>query len=140
LNVVKILSSRSWRLSSETQVNIYKSLVRSIIEYSSIIIENAARSNFQKLNVIQNNAIRAIFKQPQRSHQETLLDLANLPSISQRFQDLNNNYLTKCIQLENPLVMDLIQDFLTFNNRGEGVSTPLSGYKQLIEQLAGNKP
>jgi hypothetical protein len=139
LNVVKILSSRSWRLSSETLINIYKSLVRSIIEYSSIIIENAARSNFQKLNVIQNNAIRAIFKQPHRSHQETLLDLANLPSISQRFQDLNNNYLTKCIQFENPLVMDLIQDFLTFNNRGEGISTPLSGYKQLIEQLAGNK-
>jgi len=128
LNIIKILSSKSWHLSQATLVNIYKSIVRSIMEYSSIIFHSIAVTNFHKLEVIQNNAIRSIFKLPYLTNQETLLSISHIEGLKERFHNLNHKYLTNCIKTKNPLIMDLMDEFKQFHPRPSSNNTPLSPF------------
>ena len=132
LNIIKILSSKSWRLSQSTLVNIYKSIVRSIMEYSSIIFHGLAVTNFHKLEVIQNNAIRSIFKLPYLTHQETLLSVSHVECLKERFRTLSHKYLTNCIENKNPLILDLSEEFKQFNSRPNSTNTPLSPFSNIF--------
>ena len=58
---MKILSHKSWFLNEKTLIQIYNVLIRSIIDYSSPII---SKTNSNTLQIIQNNALRIIFKKP----------------------------------------------------------------------------
>ena len=47
VNIIKILSHKKWKLSCNTLISMYKSLVRSIIEYSDFILPFlAAKSKY----------------------------------------------------------------------------------------------
>ena len=52
LNFLKIVSKRKYGFSKETLEQLFKSHIRSILEYSSIIFPTLSESNFHKLNVI----------------------------------------------------------------------------------------
>jgi hypothetical protein len=53
LNVLKILSNKKWGLSKKTLTEIYKSLIRSLLEFSSIIYPCFSISNLDLLEKIQ---------------------------------------------------------------------------------------
>ena len=53
LNIIKILSHKSWKLETNTLKAIYYSLIRSIIDYNSIIYPLLSNSNKNKINAIQ---------------------------------------------------------------------------------------
>ena len=54
INILKILAHSSWGLSKETLKQLYNSIIRSLLEYSSTIIPRFSTSNLNKLNCIQN--------------------------------------------------------------------------------------
>ena len=58
LNILKILSNKSWCLNNNTLKCIYFSLIRSIIEYNSIIYPLISESNKKRLRAIQIKALR----------------------------------------------------------------------------------
>ncbi len=58
LNVIKILTNKSWKLNKHTLTNIYISLIRSIIDYSSLIFKNLAKNITKSIQAIQNNVLR----------------------------------------------------------------------------------
>jgi hypothetical protein len=62
LNCIKILSQKNFKLTEDTLVQIYIALVRSVMEYSSIIFSRLSNKNYKRLQAIQNSALRAIFK------------------------------------------------------------------------------
>ena len=63
LNLLRILSfKKHWQLNKRTLINIYKSLVRSIIDYSAYLSSFISDSFTEKLERIQNSALRIIFK------------------------------------------------------------------------------
>jgi hypothetical protein len=53
LNIIKILSHKSWKLETNTLKAIYYSLIISIIDYNSIIYPLLSNSNKNKINAIQ---------------------------------------------------------------------------------------
>jgi hypothetical protein len=53
MNVLKVLSNKSWVLSTETLNNVYNSLIRSLLEYSSIIYLAFSNTNMVNLERIQ---------------------------------------------------------------------------------------
>ncbi len=54
LNFLKIVSKRSFGLSSDTLNSLYISIIRSVLEYSSIITPNMTTSSLNKLTIRQN--------------------------------------------------------------------------------------
>jgi hypothetical protein len=61
---MKILSHKSWFLKEKTLIQIYNVLIRSIIDYSVILSPIISKTNLNTLQIIQNNALRIIFKKP----------------------------------------------------------------------------
>jgi hypothetical protein len=111
LNVLKILSNKSWCLSSETLKCVYFSLIRSIIEYNSIIFPIICESNKKKIRAIQYKALKIAFKKPIKTRNEELLKLANTTTIDNRIEILNKKYIRNCIDNNNELVKEIIKKY-----------------------------
>jgi hypothetical protein len=76
LNIIKILSHKSWKSSTSTLIHIYKTLIGSLFNYSAFCANQALQFWLKKLQVIQNSAIRAIYKLPYDTATEDLLGIA----------------------------------------------------------------
>jgi hypothetical protein len=111
LNVIKILSNKSKKLTTKTLTTIYLSLIRSIIDYSSILLPSLSNSLTKTIQVIQNTAMKCIFKLNYLTSTEEVTRISGLPSISERTKLLNERYLTNCIKFGNPLIIDLIKQY-----------------------------
>lgn len=60
INVLKSLTGTKWGAGKETMVILYKTLVRSIIDYGSEVYHSASDSVLQKLDVVQSQCLRII--------------------------------------------------------------------------------
>ena len=58
LNLLKVVSKLDWGGDRKTLLRIYRSLIRSKLDYGSIIYGSARKSYLQKLEPIQNQALR----------------------------------------------------------------------------------
>jgi len=134
LNIIKILSCKTWKLRPDTLMNIYKSLIRSIMEYSSILYPLISQRSFKKLEIIQNKAIRISYKCGWRENTSELLAMAKLDDLKQRFDELNSRYLEKCL-LSNELIIELTQNFKDFRSRPGSEKSILAKYFEDIDLL-----
>ena len=89
LNCLKVLSSKDFKLTTKTLVQIYSTLIRSVLEYSSMINCRISKKNYKKLQAIQNSALRSIFKIPYMTNSNTIEIISGVPQIKDRFKDLN---------------------------------------------------
>ena len=134
LNVIKILSCKYWILRPETLINIYKMLIRSIMEYSSILYPLISPCTYKKLEVIQNKAIRLSFKDGWRDNTKNLVTRANISDLKQRFDELNSRYLLKCLASDNELIFELMEDLKNFKSR-PGKKTVLAKYFDYFHEI-----
>jgi len=84
LNIIRVINSSRWHLTKKTKVEIYHSLVRSIMEYASFIYDP----------MVTNLASRVIFKKNKLIigkliSNERLLNLANEKTIEIRLRTKN---------------------------------------------------
>ena len=95
LNILKILSHKSWMLTVKTLLQIYNVLIRSIIDYSSIIAPIISATNLNVLQIIQNKALRIIYKKSlfTRTSNEWLHEQASLCTIKDRLKLLRKRYM-----------------------------------------------
>ncbi len=116
LNVLRILSYyESWRINKKILVNIYISLTRSLFEYMSFIFVKLSNSNKETLCAIQNNALRIIFKKKiDECSIEELHNLAKIPRLETGLKALTNKYYWNSIQTNNPVIVDLVDEFKLF--------------------------
>jgi hypothetical protein len=120
ISILKILSyDRHMRLNEATLIKIYKILVRSVIDYSCLIVNNIAKTHIEALERIQNNCLRAIYKINPLDHitNESLREKSSLCTIEDRLKALANRYLNKAVNTQNPLVNDMIDNYCAFRNR-----------------------
>ena len=97
----------------------YKVLVRSVIDYASVISIASSDEVIRKLEVMQNNALRIIFKVSFNDHVsvDTLRSWAGVESIADRHRQLLPNYYEKAIVTNNPLVNQLFKNYKDFKER-----------------------
>jgi exonuclease III/ribonuclease HI len=57
LNLMRAVSGRNWGASTKTLLQIYRVLIRSVVDYGSVAIDSASGSALSKLDVIQNKAL-----------------------------------------------------------------------------------
>ena len=128
LNIIKILSHSKWKLTKETLLSLYRSLVGSIIEYSFFAISEISITNLNYLQSIQNQTIRLIFKKNLETSSEELHKMSKLKTVSERYNELNLRYMQKSSQT-NPLMSQLIQEYTESINsiiKTDYQSTPLT--------------
>ena len=79
----------------KTLLQIYNVLIRSIIDYSSIIAPIISATNLNVLQIIQNKALRIIYKKSlfTRTSNEWLHEQASLCTIKDRLKLLRKRYM-----------------------------------------------
>ena len=114
MNILKIVSCKKWGLSIETRLIIYKSLIRSIMEYSAIIQPCLTSASMQVLNTIQNNCLKIICNKSKYSSTTEILQTVHVEALEFRFDNLNTNYIRNCLDQENELIVDLFMEYKNF--------------------------
>jgi hypothetical protein len=89
LNCLKILAHKSWNLTKDTLKQVYFALVRSVIEYSSLVLPKICKSSFLKIQIIQNCAIKVIHKLLFREHTVLVHKISGIERLESRFRKLN---------------------------------------------------
>ena len=97
LNLLKAIRGKDWGASPETILYTYKSYVRPILEYGSILFAYSEDSLLRKIQAIETQAIKIAFRLPpwttnfwcyQYANIEPILD--RLKSQAKRFLNLNS--------------------------------------------------
>ena len=129
LNILKILSNKSWSLSSDILKCIYFSLIRSIIEYNSMIFPLISE-RIKRLRAIQYNALKISYRKPLKTTNTELLTLSKTTI-------LNERYFENCIKFNNKLVQEIVKNYLNWYtiNRNSNYKTILCNYRENIENL-----
>lgn len=99
------LMNRRSILSSKTKLNIYSTLIRPCITYGCPVWSNTSKTNHQKLQVLQNKALKLAFNTPFRTNLTKLHDTIHFPTLFQFILKLTKKfYLTTNPNNQNNLI------------------------------------
>lgn len=113
LNILKIISHKSWMMKLENKVAIYYSLVRSVIEYSAFLIPILSSNLIKIIKTIQNTALRTILNVNVVDKIKIceLESKTKVESIETRLRFLRDKYLKDARSNNNPLIIELDKDW-----------------------------
>jgi len=121
LNILKVMSYNNWGLTPETLMGVYKSLIRSIIEYVSFAHNCMSKKSKKFLQKLQNNSIRICYKikfneltQKMVSTQE-IHKIANIEMIEKRCETLKKEYIENAVATSNPIICGLINEYRNYS-------------------------
>ena len=95
LNLLKVLSSTDWGSDSSTLLKLYRSLIRSKLDYGSIVYGSARKSYLQMLDTIHHQGLRLALGAFRTSPVESLYAEAGEPSLTLRRKKLSLQYATR---------------------------------------------
>ena len=108
-NILKCLSFKKWALEPRLQLRVYKSLIRSNIEYASILLI-LTEKNIKTLSSIQYHALRIIYKEKIGCSNQYLHDISGIGKIEDRLSNLSSRYIEMSILNKNPLITKLLNE------------------------------
>ena len=118
LDIIKVVSSTEWGAEKKVLLNLYRSLVRSKLDYGCFIYGSARKSYIKILDAVHHQGLRLCLGAYRTSPVESLYAEANEPSLEHRRIKLGLQYATKlraypsnpaydCVF--NPLYQDIYQ-------------------------------
>ena len=78
-------------MKEENQIRIYKSLVRSSLEYASPVMIMST-NNIERLSGIQYQALKIIYKERLECSSQYLHDISQIEKLEERLFQLTSNY------------------------------------------------
>ena len=113
LNLLKVVAHQSWGADRETTMKLYRALVRSKLDYGSIVYGAAHQSYVNKLEPIQNSALRLALGAFKSTYVPSLNAEANEPPLYIRRIKLGLQYLVKLKSFpQNPAYQSIFGDNL----------------------------
>ena len=97
MTIIKFLRGTWWGSDPQTLITLYKSYVRSVIEYASFVYFPTRKNSIYKLERIQYQAIRLALGYRRSTPTNILLAESKLPLLSERAKFLANRYVTKVL-------------------------------------------
>lgn len=136
LNMLKTLAGVRWGCHPSTMLTLYKSVIRSQLEYGAIIFHNTAKTHSKRLDIIQNQAIRTCMGYMRSSPIAAMEVEANIPPLAIRRQFLADKYFLRTYSIENHPVKQQMETWAKFMIKSEYWAikpTPalLQSYKKL---------
>ena len=95
LDILKVLSSSDWGGDHTVLLNLYRSLIRSKLDYGSIVYGSARKSYLKSLDTIHHQGLRLALGAFHISPIESLYAESNEPSLYIRREKLSLQYVTK---------------------------------------------
>ena len=95
LDVLKVLCNTNWGGDRSVLLNLYRSLVRSKLDYGSIVYGSARKSYLKCLDTIHHQGLRLALGAFRTSPVESLYAESNEPSLYTRRENLSLQYTTK---------------------------------------------
>lgn len=92
LNILKAISSKNWGAEYHVLINTYKSLIRSKIDYGSVIYNSAPKNRLQILDPIHHAGARISTGAFRTSPVNAISSEANLPPLEVRRNQLSISY------------------------------------------------
>ncbi|XP_046563233.1 uncharacterized protein LOC124272130 [Haliotis rubra] len=109
LNAIRATSGSSWGANSDTLLTLYKTLIRSKIDYGCEAYHSASKTVLNRLETIQYRALKLVTgAAAHTSHQALLVETGELP-LELRREKMTLNYWSRC---SNPLVTRLWKEEL----------------------------
>ncbi len=94
ISLLRFLSRSTTEPNMKTMLNLYKSLIRTIITYGSHVLLTAKANIWERLQVTQNKGIRAAIGVPPYTSVEYIHKLSNVPKIKVHATDLLKQAIT----------------------------------------------
>ena len=121
LNLLRIISAQSNKHNPNMLATLYTSIIRTIFEYGSIGMINAAETHFDKLQLIQNQAMRIMMKSPAYTSVTDLHDCTGLPRIKQHLIDFVKMRV-ESMKRSSPIIWESINAFKNVQHISENSS------------------
>lgn len=132
LNILKSLSKISWGADPKILLMLYKSLVRSHFEYGFLCF-GSVHKLVDKLDKIQNNALRLITGAFKTTPINAMQLECNLPPIKIRLEHLKERFILKIYTNKNNTLLNYLSSASsTFFNKCPFVLENISGFLQFL--------
>ena len=125
INLLKILSSKIYCINPKYLLTIYKALVLSLIQYSMLPYAITSNKIKKDLQVIQNRAIRVIFKLNKRTSKKILQSVSNIEPLENRLKKLMINFINKSALHSNE-IKSIIEAFDSNENNKKSILSYIS--------------
>ena len=112
VNILKALTGTTWGADREYLLKIYTVYIRSKLTYGAPAITSAADTRIEKLNKVQNAALRVALGARRSSPIPALQIEANIPPLKIHLNQINSIYYLKSKAQGNshPLIQEILQD------------------------------
>ena len=109
LNLLKALRGQSWGASPETILYSYRTFIRPLLEYGSILFAYASDHLLRKIQAIETSAIKLAFRLAPWATNASCYSLVTFPKILDRLKDLSKKFLeqNKNDDLIKPLIENI---------------------------------
>jgi hypothetical protein len=121
------LTCRKSKMSIRNKLVLYKSIIRPVMTYASVVWGHASASQLNKLQVIQNRFLRTAFNSPWFVRNNQLHREANLPMLKEFLHEIALRSFEKAKVHENPLVREAVDYDETGPSRYKRPKTVLNG-------------
>lgn len=95
LNLLRVVAHNDWGADRKVLLNLYRTIVRSKLDYGAIVYGSARKSYLQMLDPIHNQGLRLALGAFRTSPSDSLLAEANEPSLYDRRLKLSMQYALK---------------------------------------------
>ena len=95
LNLLRVLANTDWGADRRVLLRLYRTLIRSKLDYGSIVYGSARKTYLKMLDTIHHQGLRLALGAFRTSPIESLLVEANEPPLKIRREKLAMNYITK---------------------------------------------
>ncbi len=112
ISLLRYLSRSAKEPNSTTMINIYKSLIRSVIIYGYPVILTADQVVWKRLQVLQNKALRAALGMPSYTSVEYIHKVGNIPKIKDYALELLHKAIQKATINNDITLQNLLNNIL----------------------------
>ena len=135
LDILKVIGNTEWGPDRKVMLRLYRSLIRSKLDYECIVYGSARKSYLQMLDPIHNQGLRLCLGAFRTSPVESLYIDAHEPSLGARRAQLSLQYATKIKSLPNHPAHNAVFDntyMKLFNARPSAIPTFGHRIKQFL--------
>ena len=103
LNLLRLLSGTNWGCKLKIIMQLYKQYVRPVLEYGAIALLSAHKTTLEKIQLVQNKAIKIAYRLPWCTSTRKIHQLAEIEPIKNLFQSLANIYFIHSLEEHSEL-------------------------------------
>lgn len=135
LNILKTLSHYHWGAEEEVLLRVYRALIRSKLDYGSLVYSSASKTNLKRLDVVHNSALRICLGAFRSSPVQSLYCESNELPLMLRREQLILTYSARVSANPNNPVFDII---LPAHTPPASSLTRLQSFPQTLKSLTEN--